>query len=84
MNPNLEHWLAIHYRARVLKVGKIDDTVRMIRERLEADQSLLKAAREEKSRIEELMALCGGPSQLARRCFVSSIHLEALSAVIPT
>lgn len=82
MSPNLEHWLAIHYRARVLGHGTVEQALDTLSTRLQADQSLMREAVEEKNRIEALASLCGGTSQLSRRCHVSAIHLEALSRVI--
>jgi hypothetical protein len=82
MRPDLEHWLGVHYKARVLRSGDPEVVKRLIRQRLEADQGLHQAAVEELARIDALEAFCGGNSQLRQRDYVSWVHREALSTVL--
>jgi hypothetical protein len=82
MRPDLEHWLTLHYKARVLRAGNPAEVTRLLRGRFEADQSLRQAAEKEMARIDALADHCGGLSLLRQRDYVSWVHREALSAVL--
>ncbi len=74
MSPLLEHWLGVAYQARVLGRGDLAETKRLVRERLAADSAL---AAEARARLDEIT------DDVAQRCFISKIHREILSAVLP-
>ncbi|MGH7744961.1 MAG: hypothetical protein ACREQ5_09185 [Candidatus Dormibacteria bacterium] len=76
MSPLLEYWLGRHYTARALGKGDTTQTRDVLMQRLQADQTLAAEAKLELERIEALAASCGG--DLWKRCYVSSIHAEAL------
>ena len=79
MSPQLEHGLGLYYKARVLGGGNLKQVRDQIKTRFEADQSLAAEGRAELARIEEM----GMGHDLQRRCFVSHIHREALTRLLP-
>lgn len=79
MNQLLEYWLGRHYAARVLGSGNLALVKAAIRERFAADQTLAAEGRKELERINAL----GSPDELHKRCFVSKIHREALTELLP-